>query len=139
MSDVHAVPLTAAPFSPQGRGDSFGRWTVRLGVTLLLALGAALPASAADAGPADSGAQVMQSFEKAQAAPVADETQRTRHKVMFLLGIPLLILLLITGTLGIATGLYGKPLFVLHMLFAGLSVTLAIVHAIVGLVWFNPF
>ena len=108
-------------------------------MTLSLALSAVALACAAEAGPTDNGAQVLQSFEKAQPQKVVDETQRTRHKVMFLLGIPLLILLLITGSLGLATGLYGKQLFVLHMLFAGLSVTLAIVHAIVGLVWFFPF
>ncbi len=106
----------------------------------LSAAGLALPAVAAEPGPANDGAQVLQAFEKPQAAPSpTSATDRTRHKVMFLLGVPLLILLLITGTLGVATGLYGKQLFVLHMLFAGLSVTLAIVHAIVGLVWFRPF
>ena len=112
---------------------------VRLLLTLLLALSAALPARAAEGGPGNEGARVLQAFEKPQTAPVVDETLRTRHKVVFLLGIPLLLLLLITGALGVATGLFGKPLFVLHMLFAGLSVTLAIVHAIVGLVWFYPF
>ena len=112
---------------------------MRLLLSVLLALNAVLPAHAAEAGPGNEGAQVLQSFEKSQPAAVVDETLRTRHKVMFLLGIPLLVLLLITGALGVATGLFGKPLFVLHMLFAGLSVTLAIVHAIVGLVWFYPF
>lgn len=58
---------------------------------------------------------------------------------MFLLGVPLLILLLITGALGIAMGIYGKQVFVLHMIFAGLTVTLAFVHAIVGVIWFYPF
>ena len=115
------------------------RWAARATVALSLSLGAVPWAWAAEGGSTDNGAQVLQSFEKAQPAKVVDETLRTRHKVMFLLGIPLLILLLITATLGLATGLYGKQLFVLHMLFAGLSVTLAIVHAIVGLVWFFPF
>jgi hypothetical protein len=58
---------------------------------------------------------------------------------MFGLGAPLLILLLITGSLGVAMGVYGKPVYLAHMVCAGLSVTLAIVHAIVGLVWFRPF
>jgi hypothetical protein len=124
--------LDAFKFARPGRA-------VRLLLTLLLALNAAMPARAAEGGAGNEGAQVLQAFEKPQTAPVVDETLRTRHKVMFLLGIPLLLLLLITGALGVATGLFGKPLFVLHMLFAGLSVTLAIVHAIVGLVWFYPF
>jgi hypothetical protein len=115
------------------------RWGARAALALSLALGAAALVRAADGGPADSAAQVLQSFEKTEAAKAVDETQRTRHKVMFLLGVPLLVLLLITASLGLATGLFGKQLFVLHMLFAGLSVTLAIVHAIVGLVWFFPF
>ena len=59
--------------------------------------------------------------------------------VMFVLGVPLLFLLLTTGVLGIAMGVYGKPVFVAHMVCAGLSMTLAVAHAIVGLVWFYPF
>lgn len=118
---------------------ALARWGARAALLLSLALGAAVLARAADGAPTDTGAQVLQSFEKAAPAKVVDETQRTRHKVMFLLGVPLLVLLLITASLGLATGLFGKQLFVLHMLFAGLSVTLAIVHAIVGLVWFFPF
>jgi hypothetical protein len=35
--------------------------------------------------------------------------------------------------------LYGKRVFVAHMIFAGFSVTLAIVHSIVAVVWFFPF
>ena len=58
---------------------------------------------------------------------------------MFLLGVALITLVLITGGLGIAMGIFGKPVFVAHMVFAALSITMAIVHAIVGLVWFYPF
>jgi hypothetical protein len=58
---------------------------------------------------------------------------------MFLLGVALLTLVLITGGLGIAMGVYGKQVFVAHMIFAGLSMTLAIAHAIVGIVWFYPY
>jgi hypothetical protein len=36
-------------------------------------------------------------------------------------------------------GVYGKQVFVAHMITAGLSVTLAIAHAVAALVWFNPF
>ncbi len=90
--------------------------------------------------PVSNGAQILQSFERANpATPPPDATDRTRRWVMFGLGAPLLILLLITGSLGIAMGVYGKPVYLAHMVCAGLSVTLAIVHAIVGLVWFRPF
>ena len=58
---------------------------------------------------------------------------------MFVMGVPLLILLLVTGALGIAMGVYGKQVFVAHMVFAGLTMTLALAHAVVGIVWFYPF
>lgn len=64
---------------------------------------------------------------------------KEKQLVMFLLGVPLLIFIVITGVLGVAMVVYDKPVFVPHMIFAGLSITLAIAHAIVGLVWFYPF
>jgi len=33
---------------------------------------------------------------------------------------------------------FAKPVFVAHMIFAGFSLTLAIAHAIVAIVWFFP-
>ena len=85
-------------------------------------------------------AQVMQSFEHQEDVKQSKAmTTEQKHQIMFLLGAPLLVILLITGGLGIAMGVYGKQVFVLHMILAGLAVTLAIVHAIVGLVWFYPF
>ena len=99
-----------------------------------------LPASAAEPPAQNDGAQVLQSFEHANAAPAVPEAgDQTRRWVMFGLGAPLLVLLLVTGALGIAMGVYGKPVYLAHMIFAGLSITLAIVHAIVGIVWFRPF
>jgi hypothetical protein len=88
----------------------------------------------------DSGAKVLQSFEHDAAANApGDQADQTRRWVMFGLGAPLLVLLLATGALGVAMGVYGKPVYLAHMICAGLSITLAIVHAIVGLVWFRPF
>lgn len=86
-------------------------------------------------------AQVMEAFEQ-QASQIGVDRPSTiqkKHLTMFLLGVPLLILLLVTGALGIAMGIYGKQVFVLHMISAGLTITLAFVHAIVGVVWFYPF
>jgi len=104
------------------------------------ALALATPALAADPPPENDGAQVLQTFERTAPAPApTDGTEQTRRWVMFGLGAPLLLLLLITGGLGIAMGVYGKPVYLPHMIFAGLSITLAIVHAIVGIVWFRPF
>jgi len=110
-------------------------------LVLCAAAACMLPAFGQDSQPpASNGAQILQSFERASpAAPPRDATDQMRRWVMFGLGAPLLILLLITGSLGIAMGVYGKPVYLAHMVCAGLSVTLAIVHAIVGLVWFRPF
>jgi len=59
--------------------------------------------------------------------------------IMFIMGVPLILMVLVTGVLGIGMGIYGKPWFVPHMIMAGLTMTLALVHAIVGVAWFFPF
>jgi hypothetical protein len=86
-------------------------------------------------------AVVMQAFSndnsgKSELVAIEDETKRL---VMFVMGIPLLLLIIATVALGVAMGVYGKPVFVPHMVCAGLSLTLALGHAVVGLVWFYPF
>jgi len=43
------------------------------------------------------------------------------------------------ASVGIAVAAFGKPLFLVHMILAGLTVTVALVHVIVGVVWFFPF
>lgn len=85
------------------------------------------------------GIKVMESFDRKNQAGQEAISEHKKHLIMFIIGIPLLILVIITGALGIAMVVYGKPVFLMHMIFAGLSITLVIVHAIVGLVWFNPF
>lgn len=89
----------------------------------------------------DNSIQMMQDF--AQLAPQAEDSNvfkdHKKHVIMFLMGVPLLILILITGALGIAMVVYGKQVFMMHMIFAGLTVTLAVVHLVTGLVWFYPF
>lgn len=98
----------------------------------------AAPAPAA--GKEGDGARVLQAFvRQEQAKAAASATDVTRRWVMFGLAAPLLALLLTTAALGIAMGVYGKPVYLAHMICAGLSITLAIVHAVVGVVWFNPF
>jgi hypothetical protein len=66
------------------------------------------------------------------------ETER-KHQILFLMGISLLVLLLITGTLGIAMVAFGKDVFLPHMIFAGLSLTLAAVHSATAIAWFWPW
>ena len=111
-------------------------------ITVVLFLVFALPSARADDNEqkGDS-AKVMEAFEQ-QASQIKIDRPSTiqkKHLTMFLLGVPLLILLLITGALGIAMGIYGKQVFVLHMISAGLTITLAFAHAIVGVIWFYPF
>jgi hypothetical protein len=89
----------------------------------------------------DEDVQVIQKFsqqEKKQSNAIQIE-QREKHLIMFIMGVPLLLFILTTVALGIAMGFYGKQVFVAHMIFAGLSLTLALAHAIVGIVWFFPF
>ncbi len=84
----------------------------------------------------------MDAFDKNQAekddgvTPLSDHTKKL---TMFFLGLPLLVLVLCTGAVGIAMGVFGKPWFIPHVILAGLSMTLALVHAIVGIAWFYPF
>lgn len=91
--------------------------------------------------PSGESAQILQEFNRQHrdAEHAKSITDKDKQRIMFLLGVALITLVLITGGLGIAMGLYGKQVFVAHMVFAGLSITLAIVHAIVGVVWFYPF
>lgn len=111
----------------------------------LLALFAflAVPAArAADDGNAANGVSVLEAFSRQQeqrANQASELTDHGKRVIMFALAVPLFLLLLITAGLGIATGVYGKRLFIPHMVCAGLTMTLAIAHVIAGVVWFYPF
>jgi hypothetical protein len=110
-----------------------------LSAALLLLLFAS-PVLSEDEEPV-SETQVIQAFtsEENIESDIVDIDEKTKHIVLFAMGVPLLILLLVTGGLGIAMGVYGKPYFLAHMVCAGMSITLAIAHAVVGIVWFYPF
>jgi hypothetical protein len=99
------------------------------------------PAYADEDSQVGDSAQILQAFNRQhqEAERAKAITDKDKQRIMFLLGVVLITFVLITGALGIAMGLYGKPVFAAHMIFAGLSITLAIVHAIVGVVWFYPF
>jgi len=114
-------------------------------ITLAISLSfmAALPAQAAQESPPSSnnGALILQEFNaqnrtdiRAKAIPLKEKQQ-----IMFLMGVAVIVMVIITGGLGLAMGVFGKSVFVPHMVFAAFSITLAIAHAIVGLVWFYPF
>ena len=86
-------------------------------------------------------ASVIESFttDNSAKSEIVQIEDKTKRLVMFVMGVPLLILLLATAVLGVAMGVYGKQVFVPHMVCAGLSLTLALGHAVVGIVWFYPF
>lgn len=121
--------------------------------TLLLAcalsFGGAFAASAASepatpepAAVEEAGSQaVMETFRRREIVEgeAVKITDQEKQIIMFAMGIALLVLLLTTAGLGISMVVLGKQVFVAHMLFAGLSITLAIAHAVVAIVWFFPF
>jgi hypothetical protein len=85
--------------------------------------------------------QVIQAFTE-QLREVSEQRQITeerKHQIMFLMGGVLLVCLVVTALLGINMAIFGKKVFVAHTIFAGFSVTLAIVHAVTAIVWFFPF
>lgn len=86
-------------------------------------------------------ASVIGSFasDKSAKSELVQIEDQTKRLVMFVMAVPLLILLFATAAFGVAMGVYGKQVFVPHMVCAGLSLTLALGHAVVGIVWFYPF
>lgn len=114
-------------------------WLLSLVLTLdpVLANTATTPATNTE----EDSATVLQAFaqQDAKKSDIVAIDDKTKRLVMFSMGVPLLILLLVTVALGVAMGVYGKPVFLPHMICAGLSLTLAIAHAVVGIVWFYPF
>lgn len=97
-------------------------------------------ALAAEQGPS-SDTQVIQAFSEAlrENAQRAELTEQRKHSILFLMGIALLISMLATAGFGVAMAIYGKNVFVAHTVFAGVSVTLALAHAVTAVVWFWPF
>lgn len=114
-----------------------------IGVVLVASLSilSVIPVHADEATKGTDSAKIMRDFyqQHIEAERAKSITDKDKQRIMFLLGMVLITLVLITGGLGIAMVVYGKSVFVPHMIFAGLSVTLAFVHAIVGIVWFYPF
>lgn len=89
----------------------------------------------------ESNLQIVESFTKGgdKIQNPNDPSDKRKKEIMFIMGIPLLIMLISTAVLGVAMGVFGKKVFLAHMVLASLSLCLAVVHAIVGLVWFFPF
>jgi|SRR5665647_216026 len=106
-----------------------------------LSLMTVLPAHAQESPPSSDSAQILQEFNSQNRSDIREKAipLKEKQQIMFLLGVAVIVLVIITGGLGLAMGVFGKPMFVPHMVFAAFSITMAIVHAIVGLVWFYPF
>lgn len=132
---------------PRATSESRNGLTFGFASRILVFLGAlflvfGVSVARADDTQGTNGAQVLEAFGRQQVQRVNEPGAVSDHNkqlIMFAMGVPLVLLLLITGGLGVATGVYGKQLFIPHMIFAGLTLTLALAHVIVGLVWFYPF
>ena len=99
-----------------------------------------IPAFAAEKiGAGENPSQVIEKFNAADnQGPKQEISKHRKEQIMFVMGIALLIFIITTVSLGIAMVMFAKPVFVAHMIFAGFSLTLAIAHAIVAIVWFFP-
>jgi len=88
----------------------------------------------------DSAMDVIKEFTGGEIdlGPRAISTKQ-KHTILFVMGSTLLLLVLTTAVLGISMAVYGKQVFVWHMISAGLTVTLALAHGIAAAVWFFPF
>lgn len=108
---------------------------------MLLSIFVIPPARAESANTDNERAQIVQAFQQQHIAAEKAKSisLKDKYRIMFILGVTLLFLVLTTGGLGVAMVVYGKQVFVIHMIFAGLTMTLAVIHAIVGMVWFFPY
>ena len=86
-------------------------------------------------------AQILSSFIEGERADMVEsfDERREQHKILFYMGVVLLIFILLTAWFGVSMAMLGKEVFVPHMIFAGLSVFLSIAHGVVAVVWFFPF
>lgn len=88
-----------------------------------------------------SSLEVVQGFtaiteEEAKLSKVAE---KKKHLILFSMGVALLVGVLLTASLGVFMVFLNKQVFVAHMVSAGITVFLAIVHAVTAVVWFSPF
>lgn len=95
----------------------------------------------ADEKSGSSDLMVMESFSNQQIieSDIIKISEEKKHQILFFMGIALLVMLIATAVLGVMMGVYGKQVFLAHMIVAGLTVTLALGHSVVAIVWFFPF
>lgn len=135
--------MTTAASATMPQESEAMRELLRVAVIVIVMLPwQALPAAPETEGLRHQGdISIVQAFadqqaEEGQAVKISDQR---KHFWLFIMGLSLLVLILMTASAGIMMGVYGKDVFVAHMLLAGLTVTLAIAHAVAAIVWFNPF
>jgi len=116
-------------------------WLLFAGQAVLAASDPASPGDEAAVAEEQGNVNVMRAFTSREVveSDIVAIDDRTKRVIMFVLAIPLLLLLIATVALGVAMVVYGKQVFLAHMICAGLSLTLALGHAVVGIVWFYPF
>ena len=113
---------------------------VRKGLVVVL-LGMFCLGGVGSAFAVDEGGEVLKGFTEKQDVThgVKEIADKRKHQILFYMGIGLLVGILTTAGLGIAMAVYGKEVFLAHMLSAGFSVFLAVAHAVTAMVWFFPF
>ncbi len=111
-----------------------------VGFVLALLFGSSVVASTDAVTTTDNAMDVISEFtdKDIDLGPRAISIKQ-KHSILFVMGSSLLILVLTTAVLGISMAIYGKQVFVWHMISAGLTVTLALAHGIAAVVWFFPF
>lgn len=113
-----------------------------LAIALLLCLSASFTvlASTDTTSLSENSMDVISEFtdDDIDLGPRAISTKQ-KHTILFVMGVSLLCLIIATAVLGISMAVYGKQVFVWHMVSAGLTVTLALAHGIAAVVWFFPF
>lgn len=99
------------------------------------------PADANGAAAQNADRGVMEGFrrDKIVLGDAVKISNQRKHTILFVMGAALLILIIGTAIIGVSMIISGKQLFVAHMIMAGLTVTLAIAHAVASTVWFFPF
>ena len=115
--------------------------SIMMAVVIALFVSLLISTTQADEAGANSDLLVMESFARHQIveSDIIKITDVKKHQVLFFMGITLLITLISTAVLGVMMGVYGKQVFLAHMISAGFTVTLALGHSVVAIVWFFPF
>ena len=117
-------------------------WRAPLALCLLLLACGSVCLADSPSPDTTNGTKILEEFGRQQPHRPAGPSTIAEHEkqvIMFSIGAVLLTLLIGTASVGIAVALFGKPLFLVHMILAGLTVTVALIHVVVGLVWFYPF